>query len=82
MKRRLEEQWNDLRAKAIPRDAPARQLIEMRRAFFCGAEAFFRIQLAAYDESTPEPTPADLQVLSDLEAEIKDFVAKLKAGVA
>ena len=81
-KRRLEEEWDKLRALAIPADAPTVQLIEMRRAFFAGAEAFFRIQQRAYDGSTPEPTEADLQVLTDLDNEIRDFAAKLAAGVA
>lgn len=82
MKRRLEEQWLKLRELAIPPDAPARQLIEMRRAFYAGAAAFFDIQLNAYDGSTPEPTDEDLQVITDLNDEMLQFGKNIADGVA
>jgi hypothetical protein len=82
MKRRLEEQWNTYRAQVMPADAHPTQVIETRRGFFAGAAAFFGIQNAAYDGSTPEPTAEDLQVITDLGQELLDFAEKIQAGVA
>lgn len=80
MNRRIEEAWTDYRRKVLHKDAPPVQLIECRRAFFAGVETLFQIQNSAYDGSTPEPTEEDLQILSDIQDELQEFVTLVKAG--
>lgn len=82
IKRRLmAEQW-DAFAKALDlHQFGLTQQREMRRAFYAGAESIlFRIIQSFAPES--EPTDADLQIMVDLDQELKDFAQMVKQGRA
>jgi hypothetical protein len=71
-RQRMLEAWNDYSDKFIPKEAPAIQLNEMKKAFYAGAEILlFKMIIAFAPES--EPTEADLQIMDDLHTEIKKF---------
>jgi len=78
--RRLAAAWERYLLHVLPKNAPSIQVTECRRAFFAGAESFFDIQNNAYDGSTPEPTEADLQIITDLNNELIEFGMGVKAG--
>lgn len=46
----------------------------MRHAFFAGAHHLFVLFVAVLDPSTQEPTPADLEKMSRIEAELDQFI--------
>lgn len=77
---RIEDQWIEFRGKVIPADAPPVQVIEMRRAFYAGVEALLRITQTAFDSSS-EATDGDVQVLVDVESELKEFARLVQNGV-
>jgi hypothetical protein len=78
----MQEQWGIFCERVIPTDAPEVQKTEMRRAFYAGGEAIlFRI-IAAFAPETTEPTKEDLQIMDDLDAELKAFAADVAAGRA
>jgi hypothetical protein len=53
----------------------------MRRAFYAGAESIlFRVIQAFAPES--EPTEADLQIMQDLDDELKEFARMVADGRA
>jgi hypothetical protein len=82
MKRHLmAEQWAKFAVAVLPQDASVIQRREMKRAFYAGAQAImFKVIAALAPEE--EPTEADLQMMSDLEQELQDFAAMVKAGQA
>lgn len=46
----------------------------MRHAFFAGAHHLFTCMVAVLDPSTPDPTPADLEKMDAIEAELTAFI--------
>ncbi len=81
MSHRIEDQWMDFRARVVPVDAPAEQLMEMRRAFYAGAEALLRVVLtglAPCEDSTPE----DEKLMDEIDAELAAFAELVAMGVA
>jgi hypothetical protein len=82
MKRQLMgEQWDEFARKILPPNCPNTQRIEMRRAFYAGAQAIlFRVIVAFAPEA--EPTAADLQVMDDLDQELQDFGKMIQEGRA
>lgn len=72
----IEAGWIGLRLAAVPLDAPAIQLDEMRNAFFAGAQHLFSSIMTILDPGA-EPTDKDLErmdlINSELQAFIKDF---------
>lgn len=83
VKRKLmQEQWGIFCERVIDPDAPEVQKREMRRAFYSGAQAIMFRVLVAFAPETLEPTEADLQVMTDLDDELKQFAADVKAGRA
>ena len=82
MKRQLmAEQWDEFDRKILPKDCPSTQRIEMRRAFYAGAQAIlFRVIMALAPES--EPTAEDLQIMTDLDEELRDFGKLIQQGRA
>lgn len=75
----IEAGWVGLRMAAIPVDAPAIQLEEMRMAFFAGAQHLFSSMITILDPGE-EPTDADMERLelinNELDKFIKDFELK------
>jgi hypothetical protein len=75
----IEAGWVGLRLVAIPVDAPAIQLEEMKMAFFAGAHHLFSSIMMVMDPDE-EPTEADMERLdlinNELDKFIKDFELK------
>lgn len=83
VKRKLmQEQWGLFCERVISPDAPEVQKTEMRRAFYAGAQAILFRVIVAFALETTEPTEEDLQIMVDLEAELKQFAADVVAGRA
>ena len=78
---RLEAEWLDYKMRVVPRDAPAIQIKETRRAFYAGAMAFYS-QVMSLLEPGPEPTAKDLQMVGDMVEELIEFNEKVKRGEA
>jgi hypothetical protein len=81
MKTRLDTEWKDYRASVMPPDAGPVQVQECRRAFYAGAQAFFTRAMAGLTPG-PEPAAEDLQMMSDLSAELQQFYRDVKEGRA
>ena len=79
----IEAGWVGLRLAAIPPDAPAIQLTEMRQAFFAGAQHLFSSIMGVLDEGTQE-TADDLRRMDLIDQELRIFIAEFekKHGLA
>ncbi len=73
----IEAGWIGLRLAAIPLDAPAIQLEEMRGAFFAGAQHLFSSMMAIMDPGE-EPTEDDLARLSLIQNELDNFIQQFE----
>lgn len=82
MKRLLmAEEWDKFERTVLPATASPTQKQEMRRAFYSGAQSIlFRIIQSFAPET--EPTEADLQIMTDLQTELREFGAAIQAGRA
>lgn len=71
----IEAGWVSLRITALPADAPAVQLEEMRNAFFAGAQHLFTSIMAFLDVAAgDEPTEDDLRRMTLIDAELQAFI--------
>ncbi|MEF2553213.1 hypothetical protein VQ042_17930 [Aurantimonas sp. A2-1-M11] len=77
----IEAGWVSLRLAAVPDDAPATQLLEMRNAFFAGAQHLFSSIMTVL-EPDAEPTQADMDRLTRIDEELQRFIAEFAAGNA
>jgi len=80
-KKLMAEQWGIFSERVMPIDAPEVQQREMKRAFYAGGEAILFRVIAAFASET-EPTLEDLQVMDDLNQELKDFGKAIQRGEA
>lgn len=69
----IEAGWVGLRIAAVPLDAPAIQLEEMRNAFFAGAQHLFSSIMTILDPDV-EPTEKDLERMDLIDRELKAFI--------
>lgn len=69
----VEAGWVGLRLAAIPHDAPAVQLEEMRTAFFAGAQHLFSSVMTIMDPGD-EPTDADMRRIRRIDDELCAFL--------
>ena len=76
----IEAGWVSLRLAAIPLDAPAIQLEEMRKAYFAGAQHLHASLMTGLEEGT-EPTDADMRRMSLIAAELEEFGNQLSADL-
>jgi hypothetical protein len=74
----LLEAWNSYRAQVIPADASPVQLTECKRAFFAGAGSVWSLYVAAAEKPPHLPDP---QILESIDTELRQFLARVKAGV-
>jgi hypothetical protein len=74
---RFEKQWRSYRARVVPADAPAVQVVECRRAFYAGAQAL----RAEFCQMMDDPRRREVEILA-IEVEIDQFGRDVKAGVA
>jgi hypothetical protein len=77
----IEAGWVSLRMVAIPLDAPAVQLNEMRLAFMAGAQYLFSSILGMLDPDIEE-TPDDLRRMELIDAELERFADEMKLRFA
>jgi hypothetical protein len=77
----IEAGWVGLRLAAIPLDAPAIQLEEMRKAFFAGAQHLFG-SIMSFLEPGVEPTEKDLERFTLINAELNEFIENFKLRYA
>ena len=79
----IEAGWVGLRLAAIPLDAGAVQLDEMRNAFFAGAQHLFG-SLMDILEPDAEPTEKDMQRMDLIDQELRNFIKdfELRHGIA
>jgi hypothetical protein len=75
--RLIEAGWVALRIQAIPHNAPAVQLQEMRMAFMAGAQHLFASMLGILDPGLEE-TPADLTRMDLIHKELAAFERELR----
>lgn len=69
----IEAGWVSLRLAAIPPNAPAVQLQEMRNAFFAGAQHLFSSIMTILDPDG-EPTADDLKRMDLIDNELCEFI--------
>ena len=74
----IEAGWVSLRLAAVPDNAPAAQLQEMRLAFFAGAQHLFGSIMTVLEPGT-EPTDADIDRLTRIDEELQRFIAEFAA---
>jgi hypothetical protein len=75
----IEAGWIGLRLAAVPLDAPAVQLHEMRNAFFAGAQHLYTSIMTIMDPGT-EPTDNDLKRMEMIHKELDGFTENLVAA--
>ena len=78
---RIQEKWDEFSRLVLPANCSTVQRWEMRRAFYAGVEGLFKLIIK---DLTPgaEAEEADLQMLSEMEAELADFSQRIKQGTA
>jgi len=76
----LKELWDSYQT-LLPKDAPAVQIQETRRAFYAGAQALFSNVMTILEPGA-EPTDNDLIFMDALVRELAQFTEDLKAGRA
>ena len=69
----IEAGWIGLRLAAIPLDAPAIQLEEMRNAFFAGAQHLFSSIMMLLEEG-PDATDSDVSRMDLIDRELREFI--------
>lgn len=69
----IEAGWISLRLAAVPLDAPAIQLEEMRNAFFAGAQHLFSSIMTILDDG-PDATDKDLNRMDLIDQELREFI--------
>jgi hypothetical protein len=75
--RHLERGWKSFEHAAIRPDASSTQRRAMRDAYYAGAMITFRTLTAEVSAGTDEPTPEDLCLMADIDAEIAEFGREL-----
>jgi hypothetical protein len=77
----LETEWVNYRNAVIPRDAGSAQLTESRRCFYAGAWALYALMMNRM-EGVAEPTDGDMNLMASLDAEMREFTARVTKGWA
>ncbi len=75
---RIMRQWESFHAAVIPYDAPAVQIVEMRRAFFAGVNAMLAEMSAIAGSGVSEE--AGVIRLEEINRELTDFSRGVSAG--
>lgn len=78
MKLTMAMKWQAFRRDVIHPNAPATQVIEMRRAFYAGSFAILSC-LETNLSVLPDSTPEDETVMTTLVAELAAFVEDVRA---
>src|SRR5436309_2385791 len=75
---RLNREWLTYRS-VMPDNISAIQIQETRRAFYAGASGLLCLILRQLEPGV-EPTDNDLNMMNEIEAEIKEFAADIQKG--
>jgi hypothetical protein len=70
-----------LRLAIVPADASAAQVNDLRIAYFAGAQHLYASMMATLDPGD-DPTPADLQRMSLIDAELRAFAQEMQLRTA
>jgi len=82
-RKRLAKQWQEYRERVMPAEAGLTQVRETRRAFYGGAAVLLGIVLRDVSPSGADVVEeSDLEMMDDLDFELKEFLADAKAGRA
>jgi hypothetical protein len=80
-RRTLAQQWDDFELLVGIYKTSAIQRSEMRRAFYAGAASIIDAMMVGLEPGT-EPTDTDLQYITDLTDEMRQFGRDIAAGKA
>lgn len=69
---RIAAAWKSYQKEVLPPDAPPIQISECRQAFYGGAVACYSALMNNISFGHA-PTPADVEVVEDIQAEMADF---------
>lgn len=81
MKSRIANQWATFAERVLPAAAGGVQKQETRRAFYAGAEALMRVLFRDFEPGT-EATDGDLDLMREIDQEIRDFARDVVEGRA
>jgi len=71
--------WESYRADVVPEGAGRAQLVETKRAFYAGAQAFLGMLMTSL-EPGKEPTEADLTMMDEVAEELRAFGRAMADG--
>lgn len=80
-RRTVKASFREFADKIIPNEAPLVQKVEMRRAWYAGAEAMFRLISGDLD-ADHEPTELDVLYIDSLLGELREFGKDVLEGRA
>jgi len=76
----VEEGWKAYRRLMLPADAGTKSVRALRRAYFSGAAVLFTTIMETLDPGD-EPTQADLDRITDIDNELREFGARFDEEV-
>lgn len=76
----IQQEWESFRDEVIPDDAPNIQIIEMRRAFYAGAQAVLNLQIAITGPEISEDAGA--AIIEGWHDELRIFADQVRKGKA
>lgn len=77
----MAEQWNDFSRNCLHPRTHETQKREMKRAFYAGAQAIlFKVIHGLTTDA--DPTPEDLEMMTNVHNELQEFAAAVKEGKA
>ena len=79
MPKHIAAEWAQYAEGVLPAAAGPMQVQETRRAFYAGAGCILHRLLRLVDDSD-EPTADDLALMFDIDAELTEWIADVKAG--
>lgn len=80
-RRSLADEWAEFARLVVPKNAPPRQVVEMRRAWYAGAAAILSLVSGGLD-ADHEPTDLDVAYLKSLHQELVTFAIDISQGSA
>lgn len=75
----IAQAWLSYRSRVLPQDAPSIQVIECRRAFYAGAQAFWT-EMQALSGPGSDATADEARALDSLQQELRQFARSVEAG--
>lgn len=79
--RRIGAAWDSYQREVVPKNASTTQRWETRRAFYAGAQALFQTIINLLEPGS-DATDADLRMMDEIDAELKEFANAVERGRA